>query len=170
MDGFHNANVDKGEKTWLTPRWILDPLGHFDTDPCSADNMPWSTADRMITKEEDGLATEWRGRVWLNPPYGREGTPFMKKMAHYAIGGGTGIALLFARTDTSQWQDWIFPFCKGVMFLRRRVGFCLRDGTVQPPSPAPSALVAYSDFDLEVLERAKIDGKLKGSIMKGFTL
>ena len=82
-------NQDSGEKTWLTPPEIIEALGHFDLDPCAADNMPWRTADRMVTKAENGLLVDWDGkRVWCNPPYGRESVPFLDKMARHADGGG----------------------------------------------------------------------------------
>lgn len=46
-----SMNIDTGEKTWLTPKWIIDVLGAFDLDPCCPDGeMPWRTADRMVTK------------------------------------------------------------------------------------------------------------------------
>ena len=80
-------NADSGQKTWLTPRGIIEALGHFDTDPCCPSNMPWRTADTMLTKEDDGTTAEWRGRVWLNPPYGRESNPFIIRMATHKGGG-----------------------------------------------------------------------------------
>lgn len=92
-----NMNVDSGEKTWLTPRYIIDALGPFDTDPCCPDGgMPWPTATRMITKSEDGLAQAWEGHVWLNPPYGREALPFFRQMTSYR--GGVLALCLYART------------------------------------------------------------------------
>ena len=96
---WQHINIDTGEKTWLTPRRIIDALGHFDTDPCCPDVMPWRTADRMITKAEDGLKTPWIGRVWLNPPYGREAIPFHEIMANYD-GGGVSFAYLRGQTRT----------------------------------------------------------------------
>lgn len=82
-------NVDTGEKTWLTPKYIVDALGPFDLDPCCPDGgMPWTTAKRMVTKSEDGLSVDWTGcRVWMNPPYGRESAPFFEKMSHHVSGG-----------------------------------------------------------------------------------
>ena len=87
MSRWKNINADSGEKTWLTPKHIIDALGHFDTDPCCPPNMPWRTADRMLTKSDDGTTSPWIGRVWCNPPYGREAIPFLRRMSCYEGGG-----------------------------------------------------------------------------------
>ena len=146
-----SMNTDTGEKTWLTPRYIIDALGPFDLDPCCPDGgMPWATALQMITKSEDGLKADWDGkRVWLNPPYGRDALPFFEKMIAQKSGGG--IALVFARTDTALWQDIIFPESEAVLFLRGRLRFCLQDGTPGETATAPSALVAFSRSDAALL-------------------
>ena len=84
-----NMNIDTGEKTWLTPPHIINALGTFDLDPCCPPQMPWKTATRMVCRPDDGLAVDWSGqRVWLNPPYGREAVPFLRKMAKNTMGGG----------------------------------------------------------------------------------
>lgn len=81
-------NIDSGEKTWLTPPHIVEALGPFDLDPCCPPNMPWRTAEQMVCRPDDGLAVDWTGkRVWLNPPYGREATPFLRRMANHEGGG-----------------------------------------------------------------------------------
>ena len=89
MNRSYNMNIDTGEKTWLTPPHIIDTLGPFDLDPCCPPKMPWQTATEMVCRPADGLAVDWRGkRVWLNPPYGREAVPFLRKMAIGGTGGG----------------------------------------------------------------------------------
>ena len=156
-----NMNADSGEKTWLTPHYIIDALGPFDTDPCCPDGgMPWPTASRMITKTEDGLKQEWTGRVWLNPPYGREALPFFKRMASYS----GGVALMFVRTDTALWQDYIFPFATAIAYLRGRLRFHHQDGSLGATATAPSALVAYGEWARSQLLAAICDKKLDGFI------
>ena len=81
---------------WLTPPEILAALGPFDLDPCTPDAMPWQTAAARYTKRDDGLAQPWRGRVWLNPPFGREAVRWLRKLAAH----GDGVALVPARTET----------------------------------------------------------------------
>ena len=177
-----SMNVDSGEKTWLTPPEVIRALGRFTLDPCCPPVMPWRTADTMLThrfREEanfegggaklenmefpefsDGLLFNWSGhRVWCNPPYGRDGMPFIQRMAKHAQKEtGGGILLVFARTDTAAWQDWIFPYAYGAMFMRGRMRFHRADGSVESTATAPSALVAYSTADLASLRSSGIPG------------
>ena len=133
--------------TWLTPRWILDALAKFDLDPCCPPEMPWRTARRMIQQPEDGLAAEWAGRVWLNPPYGRGMEKWMEKMAKHR----NGIALVFARTDTQWFHNHVVGHAWSVLFLKRRVRFCYPDGTMGGSPAAPSMLLSYSQQDANIL-------------------
>ena len=76
---------------WYTPKEIIDALGEFDLDPC-APVAPYKTANVMYNKNDDGLKQEWKGRVWLNPPYSRPLIEcFVKRMAEH----GNGIAFTF---------------------------------------------------------------------------
>ncbi len=157
MNKSYNMNIDTGEKTWLTPPEIINALGPFDLDPCCPPTMPWRTATQMVHWPDDGLKMDWTGkRVWLNPPYGREALPFLRKMAENKTGGG--IAFLFGRTDTSAWHDLVFPNANGVLFLRGRIRFHRQDGTKGNSAPAPSALVAYSDRDFICLRESGLQG------------
>ncbi len=70
----HYDSHDAGPE-WATPKWLVEPLadsiGGFDLDSASgAESEPH--ADDQFTIEDDGLAQDWYGHVWINPPYGRE--------------------------------------------------------------------------------------------------
>ena len=67
---------------WYTPPYILEALGNdFDLDPC-APKKDWYTAKKCFTKEDDGLVQDWKGFVFLNPPYSQpELKLFVKKIS-----------------------------------------------------------------------------------------
>jgi hypothetical protein len=127
---------------WYTPPEIFDALGlRFDLDPCSPPGgLGWIPVERSYSRAEDGLAMEWRGRVWLNPPYGRQVGAWMRRLADH----GNGVALVFARTDTAWWQEAIGR-ADALCFVTGRVRFIRGRDRIQPPgvSPAPSVLIAY---------------------------
>lgn len=143
--------------TWLTPPWILDRLGRFDLDPCAApEPRPWATADRHIALPDDGLAADWTGRVWLNPPYSTQAAQWLAKMADH----NHGTALIFARTDTRWFQDHIFTKATALLFLRGRVKFYRPDGTEGTDNGgAPSVLCAYGPSDANHLRTSEIPGR-----------
>ncbi len=163
IGGHQSARIES--TVWLTPRRILEPLGEFDLDPCAApDPDRWPTARRHITLPDDGLAADWAGRVWLNPPYSTEGRDWLAKLAEH----GNGIALMFARVETGWFFDNVFTaqHATGVLFLRGRVRF-VRPDTLAPAADnggAPSVLVAFGNTNAQVLYASQ--GRLNGAYME----
>lgn len=145
--------------TWLTPRYILDPLGKFDLDPCSApDPTLWPTAETHYTApQQNGLALPWFGRVWLNPPYtSADILKWMSRMADH----NCGIAFLFARVETNAWFKAIWSRASALLFLDHRPHFHEGDGTrADGNSGGPLALISYGDSDAELL----LDGVIPGA-------
>lgn len=136
---------------WLTPPEILERLGVFDLDPCAPvlDRRPWSTAAHHFTMEDDGLSLEWHGRVWMNPPFGREALKWMRKLSRH----GNGIALIPARTETVMFYETVWGRADAVLFIEGRPHFYRVDGTRAPfNSGAPICLVAYGHENVKALE------------------
>lgn len=155
--GGHQQTRGRTE-SWITPPEILAALGTFDLDPCACVTQPWATAKRMIALPEDGLRTPWLAheRVWLNPPYGaRVIRPWMNLMARQR----RGTALIFARTETSWFRDYVWKYADAVLFIDGRLHFYLPDGTRAPENAgAPSCLVAYGHDDARILRYSGIKG------------
>lgn len=136
---------------WLTPPEILGPLGSFDLDPCAPVVRPWDTAETHYTAADNGLTLRWFGRVWLNPPFGREAAKWLQKLRDH----GKGIALVPARTETAMFYSAVWGHASGVLFLRGRPHFCFVDGRRAAfNSGAPICLVAYGSENLECLQRS----------------
>ena len=146
----------KGHDEWLTPPEIIRSLGTFDLDPCDPINKPWPTASKHYTIKDDGFNLPWFGRVWLNPPYGRETFRWVRKLAAH----GSGIALIFARTETKGYHDYVWNKAHSIFFFKGRLSFYYVTGEKGMTAPAPSCLVAYSPKDTMALENSGLPGKL----------
>ncbi len=159
-----HTKPNRGEHvTWLTPPSILRNLGEFDLDPCSAPSpRPWVTAKRHIELPEDGLAVEWEGRVWLNPPYGTGiMEPWLEKMAKHR----SGVLLTFARTETEWFRQYIWEAATALLFVHGRLYFHYPDGTeAKGNSGGPSVLAAYSAQDALAL----CDSGIRGAYVPGW--
>jgi len=149
-----SASMQKDE--WLTPPDLIKKLGHFDLDPCSPINRPWDTANCHYDKNRDGLSENWFGRVWLNPPYGKETGLWLNKLATH----GRGTALIFARTETDMFFKHVWDKATAVLFLEGRLHFHHVDGTrAKANAGAPSVLIAYGNSDSFILRECGIKGK-----------
>lgn len=159
MGGHQSASAMKDE--WLTPPNILSALGGFDLDPCAPDptTRPWATAALHYCANDNGLQTPWSGRVWLNPPYGRETGVWLEKLADH----GDGVALIFARTETDMFFRHVWEKADAVLFLRGRLHFHHVDGSrAAANAGAPSCLVAYGANNVATL----VDSGLAGHVVR----
>lgn len=153
-----HSKPNEGESVhWLTPPDLLAKLGKFDLDPCAHPQQFYRTATRMISLPEDGLAAEWKGRVWLNPPYGTQNCKlWLSRLAHH----GYGMALVPARTEVEAWfWPYIWERAKAVLFLKGRLYFHKPDGSTAGNAGHGSVLAAYSDPDREILRGCGIPGR-----------
>lgn len=147
--------------TWLTPLKIVRALGTFDLDPCAHPGHP--TAGRLIHLPDDGLAHEWSGRVWLNPPYGNEAAQWLTRLSQH----GNGIAIVFNRLDTK----WLLPFTdNGFFAMTGRVNFIPTIDGIKTTQPGVgSLLIPFGKQNVTAIKRSGIPGawfKMKYSRMK----
>lgn len=154
--GGHQSAVMLSD-TWLTPPSIIAALGSFDLDPCCPPVMPWKTATAHYSAPQDGLSLPWFGRIWCNPPYSVEAVKWLRKLADH----GNGIALTFARTETSWFFETIWRSADAVLFLEGRIHFHHPDGRrAKANAGAPSCLVAYGVENVVALQKSGIAGQM----------
>lgn len=150
-----NTNT-KNNDEWLTPPGLIESLGEFDLDPCAPIVRPWDMAKKHYCHLEDGLSHEWHGRVWCNPPYGRDTFLWLDRLAEH----GDGIALIFARTETKGFHRQIWEKADAIFFFEGRLKFHYVDGRQGDSANAPSCLVAYGAGNVEALRRSDLRGRL----------
>jgi len=127
---------------WYTPPQYIDAarvvLGRIDLDPASCEEANEIVkAETYYTVEDDGLAHDWAGTIWLNPPYGRLADDFVARLDEtYRDGTITaGIALLNAHCTDTRWfrPMWDHVLC----FTDHRIDFA-------PGSPAKDSVFTSS--------------------------
>lgn len=98
---------------WYTPERYIDAarevMGDIDLDPASCVLAQETVrAGVFYTKEDDGLALPWFGRVWLNPPYGKLGPAFVTKAVEAYRAGDVEAAILMLNGYSYQTR-WFQP-------------------------------------------------------------
>lgn len=147
-------DVKNGKNEWLTPPWVIKGLGEFDLDPCSPVHRPRDTAKAHMTILDNGLLKEWFGRVWMNPPYGKELGLWLNRLCMHF----NGIALTFARTDTNAFHNYVFSHADSLFFFRQRLNFLDINGK-EFHGVAPSVLISYGSDNADAIEQAGFEGK-----------
>jgi hypothetical protein len=93
----------------------------------------------FYTAADDGLTQPWKGRVWLNPPYGKGIGAWLAKARSAAADGALVVCLVPARPDTRWWRESAAA-ASLVRFLPGRVKFGA------DPAPFPSAVVVFGEL------------------------
>lgn len=136
-----NRTQFKHENEWYTPIEYIELarrcLCEIDLDPASCDFAQSRVkAKQYFTKIDDGLVQEWRGKVWLNPPYSQ---PDIQKFAEKLIAEWNSkrvceaIILTHNYTDTA-WFHLLASHATLICFTRGRIRFESRDGDVGSPT------------------------------------
>ena len=109
-----------------TPKWIFETIGlTFDLDVASPVNHEtYVPALKKYTVHDNGLAQNWEGNVWMNPPYSKP-KPWVEKFIEH----GNGIALL--PLSLSYWSKAIWNSADAVTLTERQPKFLRPDGTHQ---------------------------------------
>lgn len=144
-----------GKDEWITPPYIINSLGEFDLDPCSSIDNFYNTAKNHYTKEDDGLSQDWYGRVYCNPPYGQKAKQWLRACSEHK----NCIALTFARTETKMFFENVWYDAVGILFLKGRVKFYDIEGNRGNSSGAPSVLIAYDEYNADILRGCDLEGK-----------
>ena len=143
---FKTAAVSSACEAWSTPPELLEKLyqaigSGFDVDPCAARRgRSHVRASLHFDEDDDGLAHEWHGTVFMNPPYGRDIGAWTEKACREVEQGRASmvVGLVPSRTDTRWWHSWVVGRADTWM-LKGRLCF----GAGDQAAPFASALVVW---------------------------
>lgn len=117
---------------WYTPKEYVDAvhelMGNIDLDPASNSLANENVrALKFFSVSDDGLSKNWKGKIFLNPPYGiSQGKSNQMRWSHrliqqYQIGNCSEAVLLVNASTGNKWFAplWQFPLC----FVSKRIRY-----------------------------------------------
>jgi len=106
-----HVSANSGENEWYTPSAYIEAarqaMGSIDLDPASCELAQETVkAGIYYTIADDGLAREWDGNVWLNPPYSKHLIgKFVEKVVVESERFEQAIVLVNNATETAWFQS-----------------------------------------------------------------
>jgi ParB family chromosome partitioning protein len=154
--GVPKALLMSESNEWYTPDQYVDAarylMGGIDLDPASCEQANETVrAEVFYTKDDDGFSQAWSGRVWMNPPYGKEDgesnqSRWTKRLIDSYENGEilSAVFIVNAATSATWFQRfWDYPIC----FVRRRISFVSPSG--EKNSPTQGNVFVYLGDDIE---------------------
>jgi hypothetical protein len=119
---------------WYTPPEFVEMartvLGGIDLDPASnALAQSWIKAQTYYTAEEDGMIQPWFGRVWCNPPYGknqpkgRKAPDWLEKALFCYENGQIEAAILLFNRGEGGWYKQQLKRVNAICEVNKRIAF-----------------------------------------------
>jgi phage N-6-adenine-methyltransferase len=92
---------------YSTPLEIVEPLINefsITKDVCASQNN--HKLPDYWTKEDNALNKDWHGNCWMNPPFSRDLSKWVRKAyAEAKVNGGTKVCLIPVRSNTKWWAE-----------------------------------------------------------------
>ena len=150
---------------WYTPASYVDAarelMGGIDVDPASCELANLRVrANKYYTKEDNGLAQSWAGRVWLNPPYGLEGGASIwtrELIARYESGLVTEAVLLVNANTEAKWFQPLYEYL--ICFTNHRIRFYNASGESSQPTQG-NALIYLGKQEQRYIELFRAFGSV----------
>lgn len=139
---------NSGENEWYTPPQFIESartvMGSIDTDPAtSAIANQRVKAERIFTKDDDGLKQEWAGNVWMNPPYAQPLiADFSEAVSSKYESGEIEQAIVLVNNATeTKWFQRMAIASSAICFPSSRIKFLDPNGN--PGAPLQGQAILY---------------------------
>lgn len=147
-----HVSYNTGENEWYTPIEFIDAaravMGAIDLDPASSVAANKTVmAETFYTIETDGLEQDWRGRVWMNPPYSKDLiAQFCEKFtSEYQYGNITQAITLTNNATETRWFQMMLGKCSAACFPQGRVKFIDTNGDATGAPLQGQAILYFGD-------------------------
>jgi phage N-6-adenine-methyltransferase len=125
-----HVSHNSGNYEWYTPSEYIEAarevMGSIDIDPASTGYANKNVeAKTFYTEETNGLIREWRGNIWMNPPYSHTlVAQFTSKLLEKIELGEVKQAIVLVNNATeTKWFQAMLKICVAICFPKGRIRF-----------------------------------------------
>lgn len=139
-----DGKFDSAKQDWTTPNNLFSKLNtifNFNFDLAASEEN--KKCNDYYSETDDALSKTWKGRCWLNPPYGGKTNNklelWIKKAYTESLKDDCFVVMLIpTRTNTNWWHKYCMN-AKEVYFIKGRPKF----GDAKHGLPQPLALIYF---------------------------
>ena len=133
-----------GCNEWFTPPTFIHAarktLGTIDLDPASCEEANKNVkATKFYSEKDDGLQYDWKGKVWMNPPYE---SGLIEKFIDKVVNCTEAIVLVNNATET-KWFQKLANASKIICFPNSRIKFIAGRENNSKSAPLQGQAIAY---------------------------
>lgn len=154
----NRLSLNTGCFEWYTPIEIVEVaravLGNISLDPCSSETANEIVkADVFYTEEEDGLKKDWKGSIWMNPPYAQPLiSQFCEKLVEHFTNGDVAEAITLTNNTTeTRCAQALLSNSSAICLLGKRVKFIDGSGK-ERGTPLQGQMICYLGEDCNKFE------------------
>ena len=148
MAQFDKNRFSSSKQDWSTPLEMflaLKTYYNFDFDLAADEHN--HKCENYFSSTDDALTKDWKGKCWLNPPYGSKGKTRLSKWVEKAYketrDGSCSVTMLIpARTNTAWWGSYCMKAAE-ILFVIGRPKF----GGAIHGLPQPLSIITFKRTD-----------------------
>lgn len=170
---WQGAIQNSGKEEWWTPFHIIEAcrlaMGGIDLDPAStAEANERVQATRFYTRADNGLALPWRGRVFINFPFGGKSNKawVQKAIDSFQSGEAEAVCVVSFSSQETEWGQLLTAYPRWIP-AGRVAYYDPATGKLQTQPPKGS-MVTYIGRDVHRF--AATFGPLSGAVDVPYTL
>ena len=144
LGGVYNLNKSEDRNLWETPPELyLNACNYFGVSPLLDVCATPDTSKCKWHYNEGALDKPFNYDFFCNPPYSQMKKWVRKCYLEHVRHNVDGLLLIFAKTDTRAFHDYIFGGKAEIWFLQGRVHFYQNGIPSKNPAPFGSAFICY---------------------------
>lgn len=162
------AHLSSLSEQWQTPMIYLDSareaLGGIDLDPAAGDEENKRRVGAKVAYDinDDGLAQDWKGNTFLNPPYGNLAKLFIEKLLFHVEQGDVenAVVLLALPHMSAKWFQPLYAASSAFCITNHRIKFEPMAGQKTHSPTSGSVFVYIGDSPRDFRKAFKCHGSI----------